>query len=298
MKHIYCYGLVELSSIYTLSGKFPAADSYKEVENVIEVPGGEAANAAVVLRRLGLKTRIAGTWLGKDVYHKVKAYFDAENVDTTPLELKKKYSGPKDMVFVSSEGRTVFGWFGKLWFQGRKWSIPKEKDIKNCIAAAIDPFMGKQSEMAARFCLKHKKPYVTIDEKPDLYIIKNADAVVLSGEFLDREFPGADIKKLMKEYTEKCRGLIIMTFGNREIIYAKKGEFPVSFKPYKVCAVDTLGAGDTFRAGVVYGIYKKMEDEEIISFAAALAAKVCMSGPGVTKSPSLKELQTFISKLK
>ena len=61
MKDVYCYGLVELSSIYTLSGRFPSADSYKEVERVIEVPGGEATNAAVVLSRLGLKTKIAGT---------------------------------------------------------------------------------------------------------------------------------------------------------------------------------------------------------------------------------------------
>ena len=294
MKDVYCYGLVELSSIYSLSGKFPSADSYKEVNTLVEVPGGEATNAAVVLSRLGLKTKIAGTWLGEDVYHKVKGYFDKEKVDTSSLELKAKYSGPRDLVFVSDDGRTVFGWFGKLWFQGRKWSKPKQTDIKNCRVACLDPFMHEESDEAARLCVKYGKKYVTIDEKPERYIIKNSDVVVLSGEFLQREYPKADMDKLFLEYTKKCKGLVIITSGADKITYGRNDTTKKVFKPAKVKAVDTLGAGDTFRAGISFGLLHNWDDDKTVVFASMLASMVCMSGPGVTKSPSMKEFKKFI----
>jgi ribokinase len=297
MKDIYCYGLVELSSIYTLSGKFPAADSYKEVDSLLEVPGGEATNAAVVLSRLGLKAKIAGTWLGGDVYNKVKAYFDSEGVDTSSLERKAGYSGPRDLVFVSDDGRTVFGWFGHLWFNGRKWSKPKPSDIKNCRVACIDPFMPEGSELAAKLCVKYKKKYVTLDEKPEHYVVKNCEAAVISGEFLQREYPKTSIDKLYLEYTKKCKGLMIFTAGSDKIIYGRTNTTKKIFKPLKIEAIDTLGAGDTFRAGIAFGLLHDWDDDKTVVFASTLASMVCMSGPGVTKSPDLKQVQKFIKNM-
>ncbi len=296
MKDVYCYGLVELSSIFTLSGKFPSADSYKEVETLIEVPGGEATNAAVVLSRLGLKTKIAGTWLGEDVYHKVKGYFEQEHVDTSSLERKAGYSGPRDLVFVSDEGRTVFGWFGKLWFQGRKWSKPKASDIKNCRVACIDPFMPEGSELAAKLCVKYKKKYVTLDEKPEHYVIKNSEAAVISGEFMEREYRGVDMDKLYKQYTKNYKGLVIFTSGADKIIYGRANTAKKVFKPLKIKAVDTLGAGDTFRAGIAFGLLNCWDDDKTVVFASLLASMVCMSGPGVTKSPNIKDVLKFLNK--
>jgi hypothetical protein len=39
-----------------------------------------------------------------------------------------------------------------------------------------------------------------------------------------------------------------------------------------------------------------MRDDKIIEFASALAAMVCATGPGVTKSPSLAKVKKFIGK--
>jgi sugar/nucleoside kinase (ribokinase family) len=294
MTDVYCYGLVELSSIYTLSGAFPKADGYKEVESFISLPGGEAANAAVVLSRLGLKAKIAGTWLGYDVYQPVVKYFKKKKVNTSSLEKKKNYRGPRDLVFVSADGRSVFGWFGKLWSTGVKWSTPKENDIKNCRVACIDPFMPKGSEIAAVLCVKHGKKYVTLDEKPENYVVQNAAAAIISKEFIQREYPGADIPALFKSYLERCKGLVIFTSGSKPVMYARRGEKPKTFSPYRIKSVDTLGAGDTFRAGIAYGLLTGLDDDRSVEFASALAAMVCATGPGVTKSPSLGRVVKFI----
>jgi sugar/nucleoside kinase (ribokinase family) len=296
MTDVYCYGLVELSSIYTLSGNFPGADGYKEVESFISIPGGEATNAAVVLSRLGVSTKIAGTWLGEDVYAEVVKYFKKEGVNTSSLEKKNNYSGPRDLVFVSADGRSVFGWFGKLWSTGIKWPKPKEADIKNCRVACIDPFMPHGSDIAAKLCLKHGKKYVTIDEKFDNAIIRNSAIAVISKEFIHREYPDAGISALFEKYITNCPGLVIFTFGSKPLIYGRRGEKPKTFPPFKIKAVDTLGAGDTFRAGTAYGLLRGMRDDKIIEFASALAAMVCATGPGVTKSPSLAKVKKFIGK--
>lgn len=218
-------------------------------------------------------------------------------MDTSSLELKPDYSGPRDMVFVSSDGRTVFGWFGKLWFGGRKWSKPKENDIKNCRVACIDPFMPDGSEHAARLCVKHKKKYVTLDEKPGHYVVQNCEAAVISGEFIRREYPESDINELYLEYTKKCGGLIIFTAGSGRIIYGRSKTAKRSLKPLKVKASDTLGAGDTFRAGIAFGLLHNWDDDRTVLFASALASMVCTSGPGVTKSPDIKKVTVFLKNI-
>ncbi len=44
--------------------------------------------------------------------------------------------------------------------------------------------------------------------------------------------------------------------NQQRILYGRKGSKTNRFIPYKVQVKSTLGAGDTFRAGVVYGIFK------------------------------------------
>lgn len=68
------------------------------------------------------------------------------------------------------------------------------------------------------------------------------------------------------------------------IIHAKEAGFILDVKTGAFCAVPSLkidknlikgstGAGDTFCAGSLYGIYTGMEDKEILEFASAAAAR-------------------------
>ena len=67
-----------------------------------------------------------------------------------------------------------------------------------------------------------------------------------------------------------------------------------TFKPYPIKPVDTAGAGDSFRAGVVYGLFQGWEDERVIQYASALAGLVCLSSPGVMNGPTHEEVLNFI----
>jgi sugar/nucleoside kinase (ribokinase family) len=144
--------------------------------------------------------------------------------------------------------------------------------------------------------VKHGKDYVTIDCRADTMIAQQARAVVCSQEFLDREYPGADTMHLLAEYKAQCTGLVIFTFGERDILYVSRHQAEhATFTPFRVQAIDTLAAGDTFRAGVVYGVLQGWSAAEIVRFAAACAGVACTRFPSVEQPPTLEEVQALMS---
>ncbi|MDP4089371.1 MAG: carbohydrate kinase family protein, partial [Bacillota bacterium] len=90
-------------------------------------------------------------------------------------------------------------------------------------------------------------------------------------------------------------GLVIFTFGSEEIFYGRKGGNINRMRPYKVEVKSTLGAGDTFRAGVVYGVLNEFSDKDTIKFAAATAAMVCSRFPMALNPPTLDEILKLMS---
>jgi sugar/nucleoside kinase (ribokinase family) len=65
--------------------------------------------------------------------------------------------------------------------------------------------------------------------------------------------------------------------------------------PFAIEPVDTTGAGDSFRAGIVYAFLRGWDDARAMTFAAAIAAINCARFPGVLNSPSIDEVDAFIA---
>ncbi len=297
MSDVYIYGMTVLSTIHLLKDKFPNPDSYQEIQDTFIMPGGEAANCAVVLSNLGIQVSLDGCYLGAETEKPLLKYLESRNIDCSKMKREDNFDGWRDIVFCDGNNRTVFGWFVANLFGGRRlWTIPSETAIKKAQCVALDPFFGKESLLAAELCRKHNKDYVTIDCRWDNFIAQHAKVIVCSQEFLDREYPNGDYKKLLDKYRDACGGLIIFTFGSKDILYSspKKGH-QLMFTPFVVKVLDTLGAGDTFRAGVVYGVLKQMPDDEIVRFAAACAAISCTRFPSVYQPPKMEEVLELLN---
>jgi sugar/nucleoside kinase (ribokinase family) len=206
------------------------------------------------------------------------------------------FPGWRDIVFCDGDTRTVFGWFVDYLFGGHKfWNKPSEQAIKSAKCVALDPFFGDESEEVARLCQKHHTDYVTIDSRFDTIITKGARAIVCSREFLDREYSGVEYETLLRQYQSNCAGLIIFTFGSSSVLFTSATTPAQSFQPYAITVVDTLAAGDTFRAGVVYGILKGWSDLEVVRFASATAAVSCLRFPSVYEPPTLAEISELMN---
>lgn len=285
-----------LSTIHQLKAKFPSADGYQEITRTFIIPGGEAANGAIVLSNLGISTMLDGPFLGDLTAGPLLSYLQKYEVDCSLLHHHNGFPGWRDIVFCDGESRTVFGWFVDYLFGGHKyWNKPGEEAIKSAKCVALDPFFGEESEEVARLCQKHRIDYVTIDSKFDTIITKGARAIICSKEFLDREYPGIEYEKLLKQYQLKCSGLVIFTFGSRPVLFSSAKSPVQSFQPYPIKVVDTLAAGDVFRAGVVYGILKGWSDLEVVRFASATAAVSCTRFPSVYEPPTLAEITDLMN---
>ena len=94
--------------------------------------------------------------------------------------------------------------------------------------------------------------------------------------------------------TGNSNGLTILTQGGGEMLYGRKGEALHRMKPFSVEVRSTLGAGDTFKAGCVYGLLHGMADDALVRFASACSAVAISRFPLPLNPPKLEEVRALI----
>jgi sugar/nucleoside kinase (ribokinase family) len=293
---VYLYGMTLLSSSHLLASDFPALDTYGEIRESHTLPGGETGTCAAVLRSFGCSVKIDGNWQGTETYGKLMELYGRIGVDASRLRLDETFSGLRDLVLIDRRSRTAFGTFQAYFADPlKRWSEPRKEDIEDAAVVGIDPFFFEQSLQAARYCRELGKKFVTIDCRHDSDLNRFSEVNAVSNEFLSQNYPGEEIGEIYKKYTGEACGLVIFTFGVKNLLYGRRGQRPKSFAPYRVEAVSTLGAGDTFKAGAIYAVLKGMDDEGVVRFASAAAAAACMDYPIFEKPPTLKKINGIIN---
>lgn len=291
MPDVYLYGMTVLSSIHKLAGPFPELDTYGEIAESFVAPGGETMNAAIVLSNLGLSTRIGGPRFGRDTETALRRYAERYDIDVSSVTSDPAYPGVRDLILVDDRHRTVFGTF-KQYFEDpvHRWDEPEPQGIAEAAIVSIDPFFGTSSERAALLAKEAGVPYVTIDCPHDGPLHQGAAATVVSREYRQQRYPGMSDEILLDEYG-RSPGLTVFTAGMGGILYRRSGKPRRRFDPYRVETTSTLGAGDVFRAGVVYGLFRNMDDDQGVRFASALAATACTRMPIADHPPGLHEVE-------
>jgi sugar/nucleoside kinase (ribokinase family) len=127
---------------------------------------------------------------------------------------------------------------------------------------------------------------------------QHAEAVIISHELRNTDYRDTDMNFVFQNYMDSCKGLIIFTFGSDELWYSWPGRRIRKFKPYTITSIDTTGAGDSFRAGIIYGLLNSWDDESTIEFASAVASCVCLTMPHTLNAPGLDGVRAFMEKHK
>jgi len=292
---VYLYGMISMSTVYVLDKDFvfPHPNEYAEIAKSVFSIGGEAANSAIMLSKLEIKTKLDGNWLSKKNAGKIKKCLKSFNIDISRLTVKEDY-GTEEIVITDKNSRTVFGNYASFHRGEKQWNTPKETDIQNAKIICLDPYFKNESLLAAELCLDNQKPYVTLDCRYDDFIARNAEAVIISHELRDQAYGGENMIEVFKNYQKYCKGLIIFTFGSDELWYGRREQRINKFKPYIIKPVDTTGAGDSFRSGVIYGLMKSWDDRSIVNFASAVSACVCLTFPHTLNATGLDGILKFM----
>jgi sugar/nucleoside kinase (ribokinase family) len=292
---VYAYGMISSSTLHILKQPFSPPDGYAELDRTYRMTGGEACNSAIVLSRLGVKVFLDGVWLGDTPEGQwLLETLNGYGIQTSALKVEPGYDGVREIVISDEHSRTIFGNYIQLLSTSRQWNIPRKEHLAAARLACIDPFFTTESELAGRYAVELEIPYITIDSPSDGDLAQNAAALIISGEFRDRAHPQVDLLSLFAEYQQRVKGLLIFTCGSQEVLFSRKGQEIQRFPSYTVKAIDTAGAGDAFRSGVVYGLLNDWSDLETVRYASALAAIICTRFPGVLDCPTHAEVLEFI----
>ena len=291
----YLFGQILGTHSFLLKDGFLKPDEYSEIKEHYFLPGGETGTAATVLSSLGVSVKMDGTWIGTDVAPMLKEFYADKSVDMSLLHYMEDDPGVMDYVVIAGLVRSPMGRFQTLFASGKRWwGVPKEEDIKGCKAAGIDPFFGDETMLAAEICHKNGIPYVTIDSPHESDLHKMAAVNVVSKECTGEHYVGMAPEEIMSLMQSTADGLTIITQGGGDMLYARKGEEIHRMKPFSVEVKSTLGAGDTFKAGCVYGLLHGMKDEELVRFASACSAVAISRFPLPLNPPKLDEVEAFL----
>ena len=291
-REVYLYGMTVVTTSHRLADNFPTSGNYCEIVDSHRSPGGETGTCAVVLGSLGLTVHVDGNYLGRNTYPELVSYFESGSVSLELMTYDPDFAGLEDVVFIDKETRTSFGQFCEFYADKslRRWNPANEDAIRSAEVVGLDPFFSEDSVEVARLCHKHDVDFVTIDCEPESEVHALSAVDVISEEFLVGNFSDQNFEKLFSEYTNQTSGLVIFTFGANELWFGRKGQAIQRFAPYRVAVQSTLGAGDSFKAGVVYATSKDMDDATLVRFASATAAAACMHYPIAKSPPDLKRI--------
>jgi sugar/nucleoside kinase (ribokinase family) len=312
MAEVYCFGHVSTGRILRIRDKFPAPDGYGEIIETLENHAGEATGTALVLNRLGISVALEGNWIG-DVpeCRRTLDFLRERGIDCSGLRVVPGYPGVTEYVFSDRETRTVFGRYCDLLFTKPQWDQPDPAKIAAARIVSVDSSFGDTALRAARIAGERSLPMVTYDSRHDAELTARAAALIISREFLRREYPEViadDLARggLFRRYLAATSALVVFTSGSRPLWWARgigpqaPGDverIPIQeFAPFPVEVIDSAGAGDSFRGGIIYGMLQGWSDAEGVKFASATAALICTRAPGCVHPPSLAEIQSLAAR--
>ena len=110
-------------------------------------------------------------------------------------------------------------------------------------------------------------------------------------EHVPAELTGkADHQDALRQLRESHHHMLIVTLGARGAVALYEDRFIVS-PGFPIHAIDTTGAGDVFRGGLVYALLQEWPAERALRFANAAAAVSCTRLGALNGVPSLVEIE-------
>ncbi len=279
---------------------YPAFDSKVELSDYTQAAGGEIATAMVGLSRLGLRAAYAGRF-GKEPTGDfgIRSLSD-EGVD---IRLAEQIEGAVTQIaFIVIDERN--GERTIIWKRDAKLAYSEEE------APAEAARIGKVLHFTphdTRACIRLAKEarefgtIVSIDIDNVFEGIEDllplVDILIASAGFPAKltgdESPRGGLRKLQERYGCPVVGL---TLGEKGSLVHCEGGF-IETRGFGVpggCK-DTTGAGDSFRAGFLYGLLKGATVEESAEAANAVAALKCRAVGARTSLPTGKELEDLLN---
>lgn len=261
------------------------------------LPGGEAFNTAVTLAGWNVPVALTGTALGSDPEaDTLRALLDdpALGLPRTLIPDIAHAVTPVCTIRVFPDGEK------RMSGRGFKDAVAPPPLSPALLAArpivTVDPNLGQAAFQAALDAARAGCPVVAMDCEHQTEVIRACRILVTGREWLQRHYQAAlteaDARSMVERLVrEGGAPTAIVTLGENGCVIADRNEGTLAAPAIPLPnVVDTTGAGDTFRAGLCYGLLQDWPLRQIIRFANAAAALHCTVWGGGSRFPLARVL--------
>lgn len=303
MGNIAVIGSLNIDIVNTVSKRPLPGETIKALSTTY-FPGGKGANQAVAASLSGANVNLIGA-VGSDLYSSILIKSLNEHGVQTEHVLKKEGNTGLAFITVDETGENSI-----IISEGAN-GLLSVQDIENLLFVLDDiDIIIVQNEISwstTRFVIKtafKKGIRVILNPSPavsSLEIIPLVDLLILNMTELE-SLMGNSVNSLssaelaLKELVSMGVSEIILTLGDKGSIYMNNAGKQIFTPAYKVKAVDTTAAGDTFIGSFASKYMLEIPIEEKLLFSTAAAALTVSRKGAQTSIPTVEEIELFISR--
>ena len=294
MMNVACVGILVADVIVDAVENYPKKGELLPVNSITVHNGGNAMTASINLKKLGVSSSMVGK-IGNDMFgNYLKGVLESKDVDITGLKIDNNVQTSVSAVIVDGDGERSFlhccGTNNVFSIKDIDWDVIEKADLvfvtgtfimntfdgdetteflKKCKELGKTTFLDVCWDASGRWgkLLDGSMPYI------DYFMPSIDEAICIADE--------KDVDKIAKVFFEKGVGNVVIKMGSKGCFVQEKGNTANIYPCYKVNAVDTIGAGDSFCSGFLAAFARGKSLDFCAKFANAVAAH-CVMGKGAT----------------
>lgn len=265
--------------------------------------GGKGANQAVAAGRSGADIAFIACVGDDDIGERIRQQLMKDHIDVSPVEVVPGESTGVALIFVNEDGENSIAIHA-----GANGALTPERVAKHkqTIAEAAALLMQLESPLdsvlaAAKIARQHQTR-VILNPAPatplsdellalvDMITPNETEAEILTGVHIESDEDAARAAHLLHE---KGIPSVLITLGSRGVWLSEQGKGQ-RIAGFKVQAVDTIAAGDTFNGALITALLEDKPVEQAVRFAHAAAAIAVTRSGAQPSVPWRNETDNFL----
>lgn len=259
--------------------------------------GGQVANAMAACAAFGLRARFVGP-MGNDANGlRLREELAARGVDVSAAIVREAANQFAVILVDERNGDRIV-----LWDRDPRLLIRAEQLDAALFAGARVLHLDDVDEEGAiaAACLARATGMMVTSDLDRVTVKTPALVESVTIPIFAEHVPGAltgetDIERALRQLRQPHHTLLCVTLGTGGAV-ALDGDRLIRSPAFAVDAVDTTGAGDVFRAGLIYGMLSGWPIERSMQFANAAAAVSCTRLGAMSAVPALREVSDLIER--
>lgn len=280
--------------------RYPAVDSKQQLRGFRQLPGGEAASAAVGLARLGWRVAYLGRFGDDDFGKAGMQRLSDEGVDTQHTVVVPQVASRLAVILADrkSAHRTV------LWQRDPQLSLDP-RDLGDDVLAQTRMVLVGSDDVPAMTDFARRARAAGVRTVGDLerihdgtqHLLTHLDMIVMASSFPKALTGHTNLGKALKEIADASRATLVCVTLGEDGCLALVGGDEIHMPAFAIDAVDTTGAGDLFRAGLMARWLMEPEGPmvaDLLRYANAVAALNCRAVGAWTAAPGRTDVEALL----